>query len=66
MTEGTSEMVKISLPVGVGGLSLLSVSLSDWVLVLTLIYTAILITDKLFPGVLQRASRAVLRWILRT
>jgi hypothetical protein len=40
-TELAVEAVRISPPVAVTGLSLYGVSLQDWVLVVTLIYTAL-------------------------
>lgn len=43
----TYELIKASPTVSVGTLTLWGVSLSDWVMVLTLVWTVILILDKL-------------------
>ena len=51
------EPVLAAPPVGVAGLSLFGVGLSDWVLLLTLIYTIFLIIDKL-PTVIARVVMA--------
>lgn len=48
-------------PVGVGALTLWGVSLNEWVLLATLVYTTFLIIDKL-PAVLARV-RAGWRWV---
>ena len=48
-------------PVGVGGLTLWGYGLSEWVLVLTAIYTLFLIIDKL-PAVATRVSNLI-DWI---
>lgn len=51
-TELTVEAVRLSPPIAVTGLSLYGVSLQDWVLAATLIYTVLslvfLIRDKLY------------------
>ncbi len=63
MKEHAVDLAKLSPPVGVSGLVVLGVSLSDWALVLTLIYTSICIFDKVFPGVLNRSAKRLWRKI---
>lgn len=53
------EVLKIAPPVGVGGLSLLSIPLSDWVLILTMVYTILLIIDKMFPGRIHKLVEGI-------
>lgn len=60
MKEHVDEVLKVLPPVGVGGLTLLSIQLSDWVLILTIVYTCILIVDKVFPRFIQRTATWVL------
>ena len=45
-TETLSEAARAAPPMGVGGLTRFGVTLSDWVLILTAIYTMFLIIDK--------------------
>lgn len=52
----SNEVLAAAPPLSVGTLTLLGVSLDQWVLVLTLIYTIFLIIDKA-PAVLQRLRR---------
>lgn len=44
--ETLIEAVKDAPPISVGGLAFLGVPLSDWVLILTLVYTIFLLIDK--------------------
>ena len=60
MTDTTNEVAKMAPPISIGGLSLLSIPLNDWVLILTIVYTGILIVDKLFPRFIQRTANWVL------
>lgn len=50
-SDFTTELVKSAPPIAVGGLTLFGVGLSDWVLLMTLVYTVlqvyILVRDKL-------------------
>ena len=55
-TENIAEAIKAVPPIGVGGLSLCGLQLSEWVVIMTLIYTLFLIVDKL-PVVLERARQ---------
>lgn len=41
-----SEVVKAAPPLGVAGMKVFGVLLSDWVIILTIIYTLFLIIDK--------------------
>lgn len=59
MKETAIEAAKISPPASVGSLSLLGVGLDQWVVVLTLIYTLILIVDKLFPAALPAVRKFI-------
>lgn len=59
--ESVAELAKALPPVGVGGLTLWGVQLSDWVLILSAIYTLFLLIDK-FPTMVQRC-RAFARWL---
>lgn len=61
-TELATEAARISPPVAVTGLSLYGVSLQDWVLVVTLVYTVaslvFLIRDKLYiPWRIKNGSK---------
>jgi hypothetical protein len=47
MKNGTTEALWASPPIATGGLVLLGVTLNNWVIILTLIYTLFLIVDKL-------------------
>ena len=51
--ETLTEVVRAAPPVSVGGLTLWGVPLSEWVLILTAVYTIFLIVDK-FPVVVER------------
>ncbi len=57
-TETINELVRAAPPVGVGGLTLWGVSINEWLIVLTIIYTLFLIIDK-FPTVLTRLKALV-------
>jgi disulfide bond formation protein DsbB len=61
-TELAVEAVRISPPVAVTGLSLYGISLQDWVLVATLVYTVVslvfLIRDKIYiPWKVRNGSK---------
>lgn len=59
--HAATEAVKVSPPLTVAGLTLFGVSLSEWVLVLTLLYTALqimfLLRDKLWRPYCERKRR---------
>jgi len=60
-TESTLDsMVKVAPAASVGGLALLSVPLSDWLVICTLIYTVLIILDKVFPGIVSRAGKMLI------
>lgn len=61
MKSGTTEALWATPPVAVGGLTLFGIALSQWVVILTAIYTIFLIVDKL-PTVIER-GRQLIRWI---
>lgn len=54
------ETVKALPPVGVAGLTVFGVTIADWALILTIIYTVFLLIDKL-PTVIRRLAQAW-RW----
>jgi hypothetical protein len=61
-TELAAEAVRVSPPVTVAGLSLAGISLQDWVLVATLVYTVVslffLIRDKVYiPWKVRNGSK---------
>jgi uncharacterized membrane protein len=61
-TELAAEAVRVSPPVTVAGLSLAGISLQDWVLVATLVYTVVslffLIRDKVYiPWKVRHGSK---------
>lgn len=47
-SETLNEVVRAAPPVSVGGLTLWGTPLSEWVLLLTIVYTVFLIVDKAF------------------
>lgn len=51
--ETLIEVAKAAPPLSVGGLTMWGIPLAEWVLVFSLIYTALLIIDKL-PVVIRR------------
>jgi len=57
----TNEALRLSPPVTIAGLSLAGISLQDWVLIVTLIYTAaslfFLLRDKLYRPWRERNAR---------
>lgn len=54
MKDHATELVKLSPPASVGGLSAFGLPLNEWVYILTILYTLIMILDKLFPEVLNK------------
>lgn len=63
-TESTIESVaKVAPSAGIGGLSLLSIPINEWVLVCTLVYTVLIILDKLFPGCVAKAAAWATSWL---
>lgn len=56
MKTGTTEALWASPPIATGGLVLFGVTLSNWVIILTLVYTIFLIVDKL-PTVIERVKQ---------
>ncbi len=61
MNRPLIETLAATPPVATGGLILLGVSLANWVMVLTAIYTLFLIIDKL-PTVMERIKQFY-RWV---
>ena len=60
MKDTTTEVVKLAPPLSVGGMNILSIPLNEWVIIATLVYTGMLITDRLFPGVIAKVAK----WLL--
>jgi hypothetical protein len=61
--EVAQELVKLAPPAGVGGFSLLSIPLNEWVVLLTFVYTGLLILDKVFPSLLPMVRDWVKGWL---
>lgn len=59
--DAAVEAIKAAPPVGVAGLTVFGVAISDWAVVLTILYTAFLLIDKL-PTVIER-FRQFHRWL---
>lgn len=56
MKHESTEALWATPPIATGGLVLFGVTLSNWVIILTLIYTVFLIVDKL-PTVIERIKQ---------
>ena len=61
MKQATTEALWAAPSVTTGGLILFGVSLSNWVVILTAVYTIFLIIDKL-PTVINRVHQLI-RWV---
>lgn len=59
--DAAIEAVKAAPPLGVAGLTIFGVSVADWAMLLTILYTLFLLIDKL-PIVLERL-RQFRRWL---
>lgn len=59
--DAAVEAIKAAPPVGVAGLTVFGVAISDWAVVLTILYTSFLLIDKL-PTVIDR-FRQFTRWL---
>lgn len=63
MKQHAIDAAKISPPAGVSGMVVWGIPLNDWAVILTIVYTLLLIFDKLWPGVLAKAGRCLWRRI---
>lgn len=61
MKQATSEALWAAPPIATGALTLFGVALSNWVIILSLVYTIFLLIDKL-PVVIERL-RQLWRWV---
>lgn len=58
MKETAVDVVKITPPAAA-----VAMSLQEWVLVTSLVYTLLIIFDKFYPGVLPKVGHRVWAWI---
>jgi hypothetical protein len=63
MKTSTSEALLASPTLATGGLVMFGVSLSNWVIIMTLVYTLFLIIDKV-PVIIERV-RQLVDWVKR-
>lgn len=64
MKEHVLDIAKLSPPATTVGLSVLGIPLQEWVYILTIAYTLLLILDKFFPEILPRI-RALIKGVFR-
>lgn len=61
MKQHAIDAAKLSPPAGVSGMVIAGIPLSDFALLLTIVYTVICIVDKIWPGFIRKLATCAWR-----